>query len=176
MRPSHACTPGARSLSWRFSCPQIVGSILFIFVYYRRRIVWRLKQRKGKKRIAAAARDALAIKKKNSDIYDVHVTGATLAQLPPSRLASPPLPPQMAESDRWWVPHARSPFMCPPLAGSVGTSVNGDRLGAGHGAVWLENAGYDLEDEGVSVLGSEDGSQPFSGRSAASSIRRHISM
>lgn len=63
-------------------------------------------------------------------------------------------------------------------AGSAATSVNGDRLGAGHGAVWMENAGFDLDGEGSSILGSEDGSQPYSGRTAsgASSIRRHISM
>ena len=36
--------------------------MLFIVQYYWRRITWRLRNRKGKARIARAARDALAIK------------------------------------------------------------------------------------------------------------------
>jgi hypothetical protein len=58
---------------------QVFGSLIFIIMYYYRRISWRLRNRKGKQRIARAARDALSIKKKNSDTIDLHVTasGAT---------------------------------------------------------------------------------------------------
>ncbi|KAI3424139.1 hypothetical protein D9Q98_009499 [Chlorella vulgaris] len=58
---------------------QVFGSLIFIIMYYYRRISWRLRNRKGKQRIARAARDALSIKKKNSDTFDLHVTasGAT---------------------------------------------------------------------------------------------------
>lgn len=44
--------------------------------YYYRRIAWRLRNRKGKQRIARAARDALALKKKHGDTYDVHATAS----------------------------------------------------------------------------------------------------
>jgi hypothetical protein len=54
----------------------VFGSILFIMCYYYRRIAWRLRNRKGKQRIARAARDALVMKKKNSDAFDVHVTAS----------------------------------------------------------------------------------------------------
>ena len=104
--------------------------MIFIVLYYKRRIMWRIRQRAGKQRIARAARDALAVKKKNSDIYDIHVTG------------------------------------------SAATSTNGDRLGAGHESAWVEGMADD-----DSMLGSEEEmAQPYTGRSAASSIRRHISM
>ena len=52
------------------------GSLIFIVMYYWRRISWRLRNRKGKQRIARAARDALSLKKKNSDTYDIHVTAS----------------------------------------------------------------------------------------------------
>lgn len=52
------------------------GSILFIMLYYYRRITWRLRNRKGKQRIARAAKDALATKKKNADTYDIHATAS----------------------------------------------------------------------------------------------------
>ncbi|PSC74218.1 chitin [Micractinium conductrix] len=55
---------------------QVVGSFIFIMMYYWRRITWRFRNRKGKQRIARAARDALALKKKNSDTFDLHVTSA----------------------------------------------------------------------------------------------------
>ncbi|KAL4424314.1 hypothetical protein ABPG75_001615 [Micractinium tetrahymenae] len=55
---------------------QVLGSILFIMMYYYRRITWRLRNRKGKQRIARAARDALALKKKHSDTFDVHATAS----------------------------------------------------------------------------------------------------
>lgn len=56
--------------------PQVFGSVLFIMMYYWRRISWRLRNRKGKQRIARAARDALALKKKNSDTFDIHATAS----------------------------------------------------------------------------------------------------
>ncbi len=55
---------------------QALGSVIFIIFYYWRRISWRLRNRKGKKRIARAASDALALKKKNSDGYDIGLTGS----------------------------------------------------------------------------------------------------
>eukprot|EP00887_Chlorella_sp_A99_P006915 scaffold2.g6915.t1 len=113
---------------------QVLGSILFIVFYYKRRVMWRIRQRAGKKRIAKVARDALSVKKKNSDIYDIHVTG------------------------------------------SAATSAAGDRLGAGHDGGWLDSGRT-----GDSILDSEDEDEPYTARtgvsgSAASSIRRHISM
>ena len=56
--------------------PQVFGSVLFIMMYYWRRISWRLRNRKGKQRIARAARDALALKKKNSDTFDIQATAS----------------------------------------------------------------------------------------------------
>ena len=52
------------------------GSTIFIMMYYWRRIAWRLRNRKGKQRIARAAKDAMALKKKNSDTYDIHATAS----------------------------------------------------------------------------------------------------
>lgn len=72
----HLLTPPHHTCPW-----QVLGSMLFIVKYYYRRVTWRLKQRKGKKRIAEAARDALAIKKKNSDMYgEVYPTGVLRLQ------------------------------------------------------------------------------------------------
>lgn len=65
-----SCCPAALALS------QVFGSMLFIIMYYWRRITWRLRNRKGKQRIARAARDALALKKKNSDTFDIHATAS----------------------------------------------------------------------------------------------------
>lgn len=49
---------------------QAVGSIIFIVMYYWRRITWRFRNRKGKKRIAKAAHDALALKNKGAGGYE----------------------------------------------------------------------------------------------------------
>lgn len=69
--------PALPPLCSPFSSPlQVLGSIVFIMMYYYRRITWRLRNRKGKQRIARAARDALALKKKNSDTFDLHVTAS----------------------------------------------------------------------------------------------------
>ena len=58
---------------------QAVGSVIFIMMYYWRRVSWRFRNRKGKKRIARAAHDALALKKKNSDsgAYDLTASAGT---------------------------------------------------------------------------------------------------
>lgn len=65
-----SCCSAALALS------QVFGSMVFIMMYYWRRITWRLRNRKGKQRIARAARDALALKKKNSDTFDIHATAS----------------------------------------------------------------------------------------------------
>ncbi len=41
---------------------QVIGSVWFIVSYWHRRIQWKLDSRKGKKRTARAAKDAMGIK------------------------------------------------------------------------------------------------------------------
>lgn len=161
--------------------PQVLGSVLFILMYYYRRITWRLRNRKGKQRIARAARDALALKKKHSDTFDLHVTasaatsvtdkvrragpgaggrvGRRSAWLPSPRLCRAPGAACHGPGVCWFrqaqagMPCTSFPTLCAPLIPLV------LQLGAGLDPAWMAQRQQQQRgpgDDSGSDLGSED--------------------